>query len=48
MARSTYDDALRHLDTALKAPARPGRELADAGRRQEIQALIAKVRKEME
>jgi tetratricopeptide (TPR) repeat protein len=46
--RARYDDALRHLDTALKAPARPGRELADTGRRQEIQALIAKVRKEME
>lgn len=46
--RERYADALRHLDTALKAPARPGREVADAGRRQEVQALIAKVRKDME
>ncbi|OYY95286.1 MAG: hypothetical protein B7Y41_01910 [Hydrogenophilales bacterium 28-61-23] len=46
--RERYAEALRHLDTALKAPARPGRELADSGRRQEIQALIAKVKKDME
>ncbi len=46
--RERYAEALRHLETALKAPARPGRELADAGRRQEIQTLLAKVRKEME
>lgn len=46
--RERYSEALRHLDTALKAPARPGRELADNGRRQEIQALIAKIKKEME
>lgn len=46
--RERYADALRHLDIALKAPARPGREVADAGRRQEVQALIAKVRKDME
>lgn len=31
-----------HLEKALKAPARPGRELADQGRRQEIQALLNK------
>jgi tetratricopeptide (TPR) repeat protein len=35
-----------HLETALKAPPRPGRELADSGRRQEIQALLAKINKE--
>jgi tetratricopeptide (TPR) repeat protein len=46
--RERYAEALRHLDTALKAPARSGRELADSGRRQEIQALIAKVKKDME
>ncbi len=45
--RERYGDALHHLEIALRAPARPGRELADAGRRQEIQAMIAKVRKEM-
>jgi tetratricopeptide (TPR) repeat protein len=46
--RERYAESLRHLDAALKAPARPGREVADSGRRQEIQALIAKVKKEME
>lgn len=46
--RERYSEALRYLDIALKAPPRPGRELADAGRRQEIQALIAKVKKDME
>ena len=35
-----------HLETALKAPPRPGRELADSGRRQEIQALLNKINKE--
>ncbi len=48
VGRERYAEALRHLDTALKAPARPGRELADSGRRQEIQALIAKAKKDME
>ena len=46
--RERHAEALRHLEIALKAPARPGRELADSGRRQEIQALIAKVKKDME
>jgi len=46
--RERYGEALKSLETALHAPARPGRELADSGRRQEIQALLAKVRKEME
>jgi tetratricopeptide (TPR) repeat protein len=46
--RERYAEALRHLETALKAPARTGRELADSGRRQEIKALIAKVKKDME
>jgi tetratricopeptide (TPR) repeat protein len=39
-------DARRHLETALKAPARPGRELADSGRKQEIKALLDKLEKE--
>lgn len=46
--RDRYKEALKALETALKAAPRPGRELADAGRRQEIQALMAKVRKEMD
>jgi tetratricopeptide (TPR) repeat protein len=39
-----YEEALRHLETALRAPPRPGRGIADAERRKEIRALIAKVR----
>jgi tetratricopeptide (TPR) repeat protein len=39
-------EARAHLEAALKAPPRPGRELADSGRRQEIQMLLAKLSKE--
>jgi Tfp pilus assembly protein PilF len=39
-------EARVHLEAALKAPPRPGRELADSGRRQEIQALLQKLDKE--
>ncbi len=46
--RERYGEALQALETALKAPARSGRELADSGRRQEILALMARVKKEME
>jgi tetratricopeptide (TPR) repeat protein len=38
-----YAPALEHLQKALHAPPRPGREVADSGRRKEIEALIAKV-----
>ena len=34
--------AIKHLKLAQAAPARPGREVADAGRRQEITALLSK------
>lgn len=44
--RGRSKEARAYLETALKAPARPGRELADSGRRQEIQALLDKVNKE--
>lgn len=37
-------EARGYLEAALKAPPRPGRELADSGRRQEAQALLAKIR----
>ena len=33
--------ALKHLKIALQAPSRPGRELADHGRRRQIRALMA-------
>ncbi|HEX6733734.1 MAG TPA: hypothetical protein VF096_02880 [Azonexus sp.] len=36
----------RYLETALKAPPRPGRELADQGRRREAQALLDKLAKD--
>lgn len=36
----------RHLEAALKAPPRPGRELADQGRRREVQALLEKIAKD--
>lgn len=42
-----YGKAMEHLQRALKAPPRPGREVADAGRRAEIEALMAKVKREM-
>ncbi|NJD26425.1 MAG: hypothetical protein FIB06_13595 [Betaproteobacteria bacterium] len=44
--RDRVAEARPYLEAALKAPPRPGRELADSGRRQEIQALLAKINKE--
>ena len=38
------DGARRALDKALKAPPRAGRALADAGRRKEIEALLATIK----
>jgi tetratricopeptide (TPR) repeat protein len=37
-------EAVAYLERALKAPPRPGREIADEGRREEAQALLAKAR----
>lgn len=42
--QARYSEAERALVHALEAPARPGRELADEGRRGEIQTLLGKVR----
>lgn len=42
-----YDEAARVLTTALQAPDRPQRPLADAGRREEIEAVLAKVKKKL-
>lgn len=36
-------EAVAALNAALKAPARPGRELADQGRKQQIDALLKKI-----
>jgi tetratricopeptide (TPR) repeat protein len=38
------EEAITYLERALQAPARPGREIADAGRREEVRALLEKVR----
>lgn len=40
-----YQKAVVALEKALKAPARPGRESADAGRRAEASAALAKAQK---
>jgi tetratricopeptide (TPR) repeat protein len=42
-----YARALEYLEVAQKAPPRPGREIADAGRQAEIRALIEKTRKKL-
>jgi tetratricopeptide (TPR) repeat protein len=42
--RGDYSRSLQHLQKALAAPPRPDRPIADAGRRAEIDALVAKVR----
>lgn len=45
--KGEYAKALQHLETAQKAPPRPGREIADAGRQAEIRDLIEKIRKKL-
>lgn len=39
----SYAEARPYLEKALNAPPRPGREVADEGRRKEIQALLAEL-----
>ena len=41
------NEAKPYLERALVAPARPGRELADAGRHQEIKVALAKVEEKL-
>ncbi|MCC7304929.1 MAG: tetratricopeptide repeat protein [Alphaproteobacteria bacterium] len=41
------EEAKKYLNHALEAPDRPGRELADEGRRQEIKAALAKIDQNM-
>ncbi len=38
------DEALPYLERALQAPSRPGRQISDAGRRDEVRALMAKIK----
>lgn len=42
--RDRKAEAVPYLEKALKAPARPGREVADLGRRQEVHDLLQQVR----
>ena len=37
------DDAVAYLERALSAPTRPGRQIADAGRRAEAAAVLARI-----
>jgi tetratricopeptide (TPR) repeat protein len=39
------DEAASYLERALQAPPRPGRQIADSGRREEARELLEKVRK---
>jgi len=43
-----YARSLQHLQKALAAPPRPDRPVADAGRRAEIDTLVAKVRTKLQ
>jgi tetratricopeptide (TPR) repeat protein len=38
------DEAIVYLERALQAPARPGRQIADSGRREEIRELLGRLR----
>lgn len=38
------DEAAPYLERVLQAPPRPGRQIADAGRREEARALLAKIK----
>ena len=38
------EDALPYLERALQAPARPGRQIADAGRREEARVLLDRIK----
>lgn len=40
-------EAITYLERALQAPARPGRQIADTGRREEVRELIEKARAQM-
>ena len=42
-----YARAQEHLQRALRAPPRPGREIADEGRREEVRVLLARTGEEM-
>lgn len=45
MREHDYAGAARYLDKVMHAPARPGRDIADRGRRAEAQSMMTEVRK---
>ena len=47
-SENKYKEALSAFEKALQAPARPGRELADQGRRKEVELAIAELKKHLE
>ena len=47
LEQDEYPQALEHLQKALHAPPRQGREVADAGRRKEIEALIGRAQQKV-
>lgn len=47
MHEGEYALAISVLDKAIAAPARPGREIADQGRREEIATLLAQARQKL-
>lgn len=48
LRQKRYGEARAALERALAAAPRPGRELADAGRRDEARALLAKVKEKLD
>lgn len=44
LENGSASDAVPYLEKALQAPARPGRPLADQGRREEVRQLLTKAR----
>ena len=38
------DEAVSYLERALQAPPRPGRQIADSGRREEVRTLLARLK----
>lgn len=48
LRQKRYGEAQAALQKALAAPDRPGREVADAGRREEARALLARVQEKLE
>jgi len=47
IGRGEYADAKAYLTTALQAPDRPNRLIGDAGRRDEVRTLLAKVERQL-